>query len=179
MDAAGIMARAEAKGGTPRGTTGTASPPGKDPLDAAGQQLQRLLQTDKPRAAELGREHVCALVKAGRREDAVKAFEQCTAIDPAFRLAAAEQVLPLAKAALEAGNVPTAISALRGFDKKYPGHALIPDVYVFSAKLMAEKMGQVETARKILQHIVERFPGHHLAQEARRTLKDLEQRSPA
>jgi hypothetical protein len=81
-----------------------------------------------------------------------------------------ENVLPRAKAALASGNVEAAVAALRGFDKKYPGHVLIPDVYVFSAKLMAEKLGNSDMAKKLLQHVMDRYPGHYLAQEAKRTL---------
>ena len=62
---------------------------------------------------------------------------------------------------------------MRGFDKTFPGHSLIPDVFVFSAKLLAEDFKNHDMARKILEHVVAKYPGHHLAQEARNYLKGM------
>jgi len=145
MTAGGIMAQAARKE-----ARAESAPPPMDPNDPVG-----------------------SLLKAGKGEEAVRKFEHCIAADPAFRLPRADQVLPLAKAAIAAGNLQAAVAALRGFDKKYPGHELIPDVYVFSAKLMAEKLGNGDMAKKILQHVMDRYPGHHLAQEAKRTLQAM------
>jgi hypothetical protein len=102
-------------------------------------------------------------------------FKARLAKDPASKLARAEEVLPIAKAARAAGDSKTAIAAVRGFDKTFPGHALIPDVFVFSAKLLAEDFKNPDMARKILEHVVAKYPGHHLAQEARNYLKGMPQ----
>jgi TolA-binding protein len=116
---------------------------------------------------------VGSLLKNGKPDEALALFEKRVAADPAFKLPHAEHVLPLAKAAVAAGNLQAAVAALRGFDKKYPGHELIPDVYVFSAKLMADKLGNGEMAKKLLNHVMERYPGHYLAQEAKKTLQAM------
>jgi hypothetical protein len=63
-------------------------------------------------------------------EDQLKGFKAKLGADPGFRLARAEDVLPIAKAARAAGDSTSAIAAVRGFDKAFPGHALIPDVFV-------------------------------------------------
>jgi hypothetical protein len=148
--------------------------PEPDPLAKTASQYQALMGApDKAPAVALAPAYIGLLLKAGKASDAVGVFEACIALDAGFRLAQAEDVLPVAKAALAAGRVQSAVAAVRGFDKKYPGHALVPDVYVFSARLMAEKLGNAEMARKLLQHVAERYPGHHLAQEARRTLQAM------
>ena len=108
-------------------------------------------------------------------EDLAKNFKAKVAADADFRIARAEDVLPIAKAARAAGDSKTAIAAVRGFDKTFPGHALIPDVFVFSAKLLAEDLRNPAMARKILEHVVAKYPGHHLAQEARNYLKGMPQ----
>jgi hypothetical protein len=108
-------------------------------------------------------------------DDQVKGFKAKLAADPNFRLARAEDVLPIAKAARAGGDSKTAIAAVRGFDKAFPGHALIPDVFVFSAKLLAEDFRNNDMARKILEHVIARYPGHYLAQEARTYLKEMPQ----
>lgn len=102
-------------------------------------------------------------------------FKAKLATDPNFKLAKAEEVLHIAKAARAAGDSKTAVAAVRGFDKTFPGHSLIPDVFVFSAKLLSEDFKNHETARKILEHVIAKYPGHHLAQEARNYLKAMPQ----
>lgn len=106
-------------------------------------------------------------------EDAYQAFKKRLAVDKAARVGEAEEVLPIAKAARAAGDANTAIAALRGFDKAFPGNSLIPDVFVFTAKLMAEDLKNTDMARKILEHVVAKYPGHDLAQEAKRALQAL------
>jgi outer membrane protein assembly factor BamD (BamD/ComL family) len=111
--------------------------------------------------------------KAPDPADALRAFKASLAANPAFRLSDPDQVLPLAKAARAAGDPQTAVAAVRGFDKVFPGHALVPEVYFFSAKLMAEDLKNPDMAKKILQHLVTKYPGHYLAQEAKRYLQSM------
>lgn len=159
--------------------TATPAPPKTDEaqdLRKMGMQFQTLItQPDKSKGLELGRRYIQSLLKANNQTEAVKVFKECLAADPALRLSQAEEVLPIAKAARAAGDPQAAIAALRGFDKAYPGHALIPDVFVFSAKLMAEDLRNTDMARKILQHVVDKYPGHYIAQEAKRYLQSLPQ----
>lgn len=106
-------------------------------------------------------------------DDLLKKFKAILAIDPAAKPMRPEDVLPIVKAARAAGDSKTAVAAVRGFDKANPGHALIPDVYIVSAKIMAEDLKNFGMARKVLEHLIGKYPGHYLAQEARRDLKDL------
>ena len=69
------------------------------------------------------------------------------------------------------------MAVLRGFDKLFPGNEAIPEVYVFSAKLMAEDLGNAEMARKILEHVLQKYPGHFVAQEAKKYLQSMPQPS--
>jgi len=108
-------------------------------------------------------------------DDQLNGFKAKLAADPGFRIARAEDVLPIARAARAAGDSKTAVAAVRGFDKAFPAHALIPDVFVFSAKVLAEDFKNHDMARKILEHVVARYPGHYLAQEARNYLKEMPQ----
>lgn len=66
-----------------------------------------------------------------------------------------------------------AVAALRGFDKLYPAHSAIPEVYLLSAQIMAEDLKNNAMARKILEHIMAKYPGHHVAPEAKRYLQTL------
>ena len=145
-------------------------------LRKLGMQFDTMIaQADKAKALELGARYIGLLLKSSKESEALKVFKACLAANPAFRLAQPEDVLPLAKAARAAKDANAAVAAVRGFDKAFPGNALIPDVYLFSAKLMAEDLGNVEMARKILQHVMTKYPGHYLAQEAKRYLQSLPQ----
>jgi TolA-binding protein len=145
-------------------------------LRKCGHQYQDLItQADKSKGVETGRRYLGLLLKARNDTEALKVFKECVAADSAFRPSQAEEVLPLAKSARAAGDPQLAVAALRGFDKAFPGNSLIPDVFVFTAKLMAEDLGNPDMARKILQHILQKYPGHHLAQEAKRYLQAMPQ----
>ena len=54
----------------------------------------------------------------------------------------AESIAPLARAALQKGRPQVAASLIRGFDKKYPAHPDVAQVYFFGAQLMAESAGK-------------------------------------
>jgi hypothetical protein len=105
--------------------------------------------------------------------DPVADFKKRLAVDPAHRASSAEEAWTVARAARKAGDTAVAVAAVRGFDKAWPGHALVPEVYLFSAKMMFEDLANPEMARKIAQHIVQKYPGHFVAPEAKRLLAAL------
>jgi hypothetical protein len=104
--------------------------------------------------------------------DKLKIFRQRLALDAQYR-PAPDEVLALARAARGAKDSTTAVAIVRGFDKANPGHADVPQVYFFSAQLMAEDLGDRDMARKILEHLLKRFPGHYIAREAKAYLDGL------
>jgi hypothetical protein len=147
-----------------------------DDLQKCAAQYQTLIaQADKSKGVEAGRRYLSLLLKARNVAESLKVFKECVIADPAFRLALPEEVLPVAKAARAAGDPQTAVAALRGFDKAHPGNALIPDVFVFTAKLMAEDLRNPGMAKKILEHVLQKYPGHQLAPEAKRYLQSMPQ----
>ena len=160
----------------PAASAGSANPKGNDgpDLKKLGTQFEYYMgQPDKAQGLDAGRRYLAALIAAKDDAGAIKVLKRCAAVDPAFRLSSADDVLPLAKAARSAGDPQGAVLAVRGFDKAFPGHALIPDVFLFTAKLLAEDMRNPEMARKILEHVLQKYPGHYLAQEARRYLQSM------
>ncbi|MDE2598953.1 MAG: hypothetical protein KGL40_04950 [Rhodocyclaceae bacterium] len=86
---------------------------------------------------------------------------------------AAEHILPLAKLASRQRDYALALVLVRGFDKRFPGHADIPGVYYFSAQLISEQFRQNSTALRILEVLLARFPEHPLAGDARQYLEVL------
>jgi hypothetical protein len=162
--------------GAPAAAPATANSKAKDgpDLKKLGAQFEYYMgQPDKSQGLDAGRRYLAALIAAKDDGGAIKVLKQCAAADPAFRLSNPDDVLPLAKAARAAGDSQAAVAAVRGFDKAFPGHALIPDVFLFTAKLLAEDLRNTEMAKKILEHILQKYPGHYLAQEARRYLQSM------
>ena len=104
--------------------------------------------------------------------DAYTVFKKTLAVNPGFRASRAEVAFAVARAARSAGDCAVAVAALKGFDRIYPGHALIPDVLLFSAQ-MAVELGDPIVARRIAHHLVHRYPGHDAAREARALLATL------
>lgn len=141
---------------------------------ALSAQFRSLInQPDKAPALEVAQRFITQCVKDREQSEALGVFRECLAVNPAFRPGRGEDALPLAKAARAAGEVKLAVAALRGFDKNFPGHANIPDVFVFSAKIMAEDMKNTDMAKKIYQHVLDKYPGHYMASEAKRGLQAL------
>lgn len=141
---------------------------------ALSAQFRSLInQPDKSPALEVAQRLITQCIKDREETEALGYFRECLAVNPAFRLGRGEDALPIAKAARKAGEVKLAVAALRGFDKSFPGHQNIPDVFVFSAKIMAEDLKNTDMAKKIYQHVMEKYPGHYMAQEAKRGLQAL------
>ena len=100
-------------------------------------------------------------------------YKKRLAADPSHRPPTAESAFALAKTARKAGDLATAVAALKGFDKAWPGHALVPEVYLFSAQMMASELANPDMARRIAAHILQKYPGHFVAPEAKRLLATL------
>ena len=147
----------------------------EDPYDAHKHAIYRqalMAQADTAKTLAHARRYMALLMKSAKQADAVKVFRESTALDPQFR-PEADEVLALARAARAAKDPATAVAIVRGFDKANVGHPDVPQVYLFSAQLMAEDLGDREMARKILQHVLNRFPGHSIAPEAKAYLEGL------
>jgi hypothetical protein len=145
-------------------------------LQSTGAKYRTLMgQADKAKGVALGRTYLAMLVKDREAAKAFEVFKECLAADASFRPERGEDVLPIARAARAAGDPKAAVAVVRGFDKAYPGHAAIPEVFMFSAQLLAEELKNADMARKILQHLLQKYPGHFVAAEAKRYLQGMAQ----
>lgn len=117
-------------------------------------------------------------LRQGRAPRALQLYRELVAAGETMSLAAAD-VLPLARAADKSHDTPLAIELVRGFDKRFPGHAEIPEVYFFSAQLASERLRKDDLARGLLKTIVSRYPEHALAGEATRYLAVIDRLAAA
>lgn len=113
-------------------------------------------------------EYVPKLVREKRAARAVEVFEAAKKKVPELAIADSTLVLPLATQASELRRDATALELLKGFDRRFPGHADIPGVYMLAARILLERQNQYAMAQKIFNGIVQKFPQHPLAAEAGR-----------
>jgi tetratricopeptide (TPR) repeat protein len=119
------------------------------------------------------REFINKLVIEKRLFQALDLCEQCLKIDPEFQQQDSNHVHELAKAAYIGKRQNLAISLMRRFDKRYPGHPHIPSVYLLSARILSEHFRMNKEATQILQTLQVKFPDHALASEARQYMETL------
>jgi TolA-binding protein len=83
----------------------------------------------------------------------------------------ASLVVPLARHALERGRYEQAGALLRGFDKRWPGHADLPEVYLLGGRVLAEGARNEAGARRLFEHVLAAYPDSAAAAQARRFLR--------
>ena len=135
-------------------------------------RYQRLLEATGKQESALkhAAEYIPKLVMEKRMFQALDIFERSYKANPEFQLQNGDHVIELAKAAHVANRHVLAIDLMRRFDKRYPGNAHIPSVYLLSAKILNEKFGKHKEASQILLALQSRFPDHDLASESRQYL---------
>jgi len=133
------------------------------------ERYQKLLLLAGRQAAALhhAREFIAKLVTEKRMFQALDLCEQSLKADPEFQLQDSYQVHELASAANMGKRHKLALDLMRRFDRRYPEHPHIPQVYFLTAQILSEKFGMNKEAMQILNALQLKFPDHALAAEAR------------
>jgi hypothetical protein len=132
------------------------------------------LQGDDAATLAHGQQWLAALARAGQPKEALAAWRTLRGLDPAFEIQEGDAVLPIATAASRRGEHELAIGLMRGFDKRFPGHADLPGVAFLGARLLSEHARQHGKAAQLLRAVLARYPDHAIAGEARTYLTVLE-----
>jgi len=135
-------------------------------------RLHKLLLAENyvPRIEDHTDKYVALLVKSQNWREALDLVEEALARRADWAPRKAESIAPLARAAVQKGRPQIAATLIRGFDKKYPGHPDIPQIYLVGAQLMAESAGKSDEARRILQYLLQKYASDPVAAEAKRYL---------
>ena len=133
-----------------------------------------LLQGDNAATLAHGQQWLVALARAGQGKEALAAWRVLRGLDPLFEIRHGDAVLPLASAASRQGEHELALGLVRGFDKRFPGHADLPGVAFLGARLLSEHGRQHGKAAQLLRALLARYPDHAIAEEARTYLTVLE-----
>lgn len=129
---------------------------------------------DKARTLEHGQKWLTALSRAGLASEAADALRKLRSIDPEFTVEDGDAILPLAQACFQRRDFPTALSLVRGFDKRFPKHKDTPGVLFVAAQLASEHLRKHDQAARILQMVIRHFPDAPVSAEARIYLNVLE-----
>ncbi len=144
-------------------------------------RLRRLLiaDGDASRLDELSERYLGLLVRSGNLDEALQVLAEETERRAGWQLNEAGLVVPLARRSLERGRFEQAGALLRGFDKRWPGHADLPEVYLLGGRLLAEGARDAAGARRLFEHVIAAYPGSAAAAQARRFLQMSEPAQPA
>jgi hypothetical protein len=126
-----------------------------------------LLQSGQPAPlAEHGRRLIALLLARGERAEALRSWSACQAQAPDFALEDAGHTLVLAEVAWKGGDARTALALLKGFDKRHPGHASVPQAYELIVRVLVQGLGRHDMARRVLQALQQRYPDSPSTREA-------------
>jgi hypothetical protein len=135
-------------------------------------RLHKLLlhEGSRPKIETHAERYLELLLATSSTRDALALWEQTRAMFPAFAPRDPANSAVLANEALAAGKPAVAAELIRGFDRKYPGHPSVPDVYVIGARALLQG-GQPAEAQHLLDHVVSLYPDTPAAAQAKRYLQ--------
>ena len=136
-----------------------------------------VLKGDNAAIVKHGPQYVKALVKGQRSPLALKTVALLKTLDAAYE-PEADVLLGLAEGAFQARDYAKAVALVKGFDKRFPGHADIPGVYFLGARIMSEHAHDQASAMKILKALLQRFPEATVAPQAKQYLEVLAKVAP-
>jgi tetratricopeptide (TPR) repeat protein len=139
-------------------------------------RLHKLLLAENytPRIEDHSERYLALLVKSENWREALDLVEEALSRRADWAPRRSESIAPLARAAMQKGRPQLAATLIRGFDKKHPNHADIPQIYFVGAQLMAESGRKPDEARRILQYLLQKYGSDAVAAEARRYLEVLD-----
>ena len=79
----------------------------------------------------------------------------------------------LARHAWQGGDAKEALRLVNGFDRRFKGDALVPQVYELAARALAQGLGRPKMALPILQQLERKFPDSEQTREVQWLLRDV------
>jgi hypothetical protein len=135
-------------------------------------RLLRLLLADGsgPLVEDHTQRYLALLVRSGNLREALALLDETWQRTPTFEPGNPQDVAPLARAAVSAARLSVAARLVRGFDRRHPGHADIPAVYLLGAQILLHCGRDARKSRLMLEHVIKRYPQSPAAADARRFL---------
>jgi hypothetical protein len=115
------------------------------------------------------------LAKRELASEALKVYKACHEKDAGFVLDDPMTTMALARVEWRNGEAKAALALLTGFDKRFRGHAAIPQAYELAARVLVQGMNRHDMARPILRTLEKRYPDSEQTQEVRWLLREAPQ----
>ncbi|MEJ8856120.1 hypothetical protein WKW79_16185 [Variovorax robiniae] len=119
-----------------------------------------------------GKSFIELLMRGKLESEAMSVHATCVAKDPSFLCLNPSNIVSFAQLQWRAGDARAALALLKGFDKRYAGHAAIPDAYELAARVLIQGMDRRDLAKPILDVMKKRYPKTPQTEEVRWLLRD-------
>ena len=110
---------------------------------------------------EFGVDHLDLIVKNKLKDDALKVYSECMAVDQGF-LPTADSLFSVGDWFNQNGKAADAIKTYNRIIKEYPDNPLVPKSYFRAAQIFNDRMMKPEKAVRILNGIIKKYPGHNI-----------------
>ena len=130
-----------------------------------------MLDTDVAERQRHGQQWIELLLKNRSPSEALQVYKDCAHNAPTYVPQSAVITLALAKDAWKANDSALALQLLRGFDKRFPGHPLTPDVYALIVRVLQQGLGHHEQAMAVFKGLQRRYPQNPHTLEVARILQ--------
>lgn len=141
-----------------------------DPFNpAVGESYNKLLHLagDRDRLLPHTQKLIPLLLGNNLTEKALDALLRCQEHHPAISLLP-QDLFTLAQTARKRRLPKQALQLLNGFDRQFPGHPVIPEVYFLCGQILCEDMRHDKMAGQFFTALQAKYPQHPLAAEAQR-----------
>lgn len=129
-----------------------------------------LLGTESAELQRHGQHFIQLLMKNRAYAEALQVYKDCAHKAPGYVPDSAAVTWVLAKDAWKTHDSALVLQLLRGFDRRFPGHPLVPEVYALIARALHQGLGKREQALAVLRGLQRRYPKHPSTLEVERML---------
>jgi hypothetical protein len=145
---------------------------------AAQRRYHRMLLVAPGKTATLvdhGRRLIDMLLRRDLALEALKVYKACREKDTAFAIEDPVTTMALSRAEWRNGDARAALALLSGFDKRFRGHAAIPQAYELAARVLVQGLNRRDMAQPILTTLEARYPDSEQTQEVRWLMREIPQ----
>jgi tetratricopeptide (TPR) repeat protein len=138
---------------------------------AANLRLYRLLLAvpgQEPAMLAHAGDWLPTLLRTGKARQAAEVLEAIWQQQADYRPALGASYLPLAEALLDTRRYEGAARLIKGFDRRFPGHADTAAIYLVGARLLIEHQRDEAQARRVLDAVRQHYPDSPAASQALR-----------
>lgn len=129
-----------------------------------------VLEAESGQLQQHGQHFIALLMKNRSYAEALQVYKDCAYKAPGYLPDSAAVTWVLAKGAWKTHDSALVLQLLRGFDKRFPGHPLVPEVYALIARVLHQGLGKHAQAVAVLHGLQKRYPSHPSTLEVERLL---------